>query len=164
MITMEVDVMKRGWKVLLLCILVPLLVGGLSGWLTRGSMEAFEQMNKPPLAPPGWLFPVVWTVLFLLMGLASYLVLALGEDRQEVEQAIRVYGIQLAVNFFWSILFFNLGLCYAAFVWLVLLWGLVLITAVRFFRIVPLAGYLLIPYILWITFAGYLNLSICLLN
>lgn len=156
--------MKKGWKTLLICIAIPLAVGGLAGWLTRGSMEAFEQMNKPPLAPPGWLFPVVWTVLFVLMGLASYLVYTSGAKQAEVERALQVYGLQLVVNFFWSILFFNLSLCFAAFVWLILLWVLVLITTVRFHEISKLAGYLLIPYFLWVTFAGYLNLSICLLN
>lgn len=156
--------MKKGWKTLLICIAIPLAVGGVAGWLTRGSMEVFEQMNKPPLAPPGWVFPVVWTVLFVLMGLASYLVYTSGAKQAEVERALQVYGLQLVVNFFWSILFFNLSLCFAAFVWLVLLWVLVLITTVRFHEISKLAGYLLIPYFLWVTFAGYLNLSICLLN
>ena len=156
--------MKKGWKTLLICIAIPLAVGGLSAWLTRGSMEAFEQMNKPPLAPPGWLFPVVWTILFVLMGVASYLVYTSGEKQADVERALRVYILQLVVNFFWSILFFNLSLCFAAFVWLILLWALVLVTLVRFYRITPYAGYLLVPYVLWVTFAGYLNLSICLLN
>lgn len=156
--------MKKGWKTLLICLAIPLAVGALAGWLTRGSMEAFEQMSKPPLAPPGWLFPVVWTILFVLMGLASYLVCTSGAKQTDVERALRTYGLQLAVNFFWSILFFNLSLCCAAFVWLILLWALVWITAVRFHKISQLAGYLMIPYFLWVTFAGYLNLSICLLN
>lgn len=156
--------MKKGWKTRLICIAIPLAVGGLAGWLTRGSMESFDQMNKPPLAPPGWLFPVVWTVLFVLMGLASYLVYTSGAKQIERERALQVYGLQLVVNFFWSILFFYLSFCFAAFVWLILLWVLVLITAVRFHNISQLAGYLLIPYFLWVTFAGYLNLSICLLN
>lgn len=156
--------MRKNGKTLLICILVPFLVGGLSGWLTRGSMEAFEQMCKPPLSPPGWLFPIVWTVLFALMGVASYLVLTSESREEDIARALRLYALQLTVNFFWSILFFNLSLCWAAFVWLLLLWGLVLLTAVRFGRIRPRAGSLLIPYLLWITFAGYLNLSICLLN
>jgi len=151
-------------KTLLGAVALPLLVGGLAAWLTRDSMSAFDQMNKPPLSPPGWLFPVVWTVLFLLMGVASWLVYRANADVVEKKQALRIYLLQLIVNFFWSILFFNFGLCMAAFVWLVLLWGLVLLTAVRFWRIAPTAGKLMIPYLLWVTFAGYLNLAICLLN
>lgn len=156
--------MKKKWKLLILCIVIPLAVGGLSALVTRGSMDAYSGMNRPPLAPPGWVFPVVWTILFILMGVASYLVLTSGKDRGAIRQALRLYGLQLVVNFFWSILFFNLSLCWAAFVWLVLLWGLVLLTLVRFSRISGPAGWLLIPYLLWVTFAGYLNLMICILN
>ena len=160
----EVDALKKTWKLLILCLAVPLAVGGLSALVTRGSMDAHSNLNQPPLAPPGWVFPVVWTILFLLMGVASYLVLTSGKDRVAVTGALRVYGLQLAVNFFWSILFFNLSLCWAAFVWLVLLWGLVLLTLLRFSRIAKAAGWLLIPYLVWVTFAGYLNLMICILN
>lgn len=156
--------MKRNWKTLVVCILIPLLVGGLSGWLTRGSMAAFEAMVKPPLAPPGWLFPVVWTILFVLMGVASYLVLTSGGSEEKIASALSVYALQLAVNFFWSILFFTLSLCMTAFLWLILLWVLVLITTVRFYRLSQTAGYLMIPYVLWVTFAAYLNLAICTLN
>ena len=156
--------MKRSDKNLVLCILIPLLVGGLSGWLTRGSMGAFEAMAKPPLAPPGWLFPVVWTVLYILMGVASYLVITSGGNEDAITSALSVYALQLGVNFFWSILFFTLSLCTVAFLWLLLLWVLVLITTARFFRLSPAAGYLMLPYVLWVTFAAYLNLAICILN
>lgn len=156
--------MRRSGKTLVVCILIPLIVGGLSGWLTRGSMGAFEAMVKPPLAPPGWLFPVVWTILFILMGVASYLVLTSGGSEEQIMRAISVYALQLAVNFFWSILFFTLSLCTVAFLWLLLLWVLVGITTVRFYRLSKTAGYLMIPYILWVTFAGYLNFAICILN
>lgn len=133
----------------------------LSALLTPNSMEAFESMNKPALSPPGWLFPVVWTILYILMGIASYLVLTSGKPN---DAALTVYGIQLVFNFLWSILFFNLGLCRLAFIWLVLLWLLVLKTSSLFFQISKPAGYLMLPYLLWVTFAGYLNLSICLLQ
>ena len=156
--------MRRNWKALAVCVLIPLLVGGLSGWLTRGSMGAFEAMVKPPLAPPGWLFPVVWTVLFILMGVASYLVLTSGGDEEAIVSALSVYALQLGVNFFWSILFFTLSLCTLAFFWLLLLWVLVGITTMRFYRLSKTAGYLMIPYVLWVTFAAYLNLAICILN
>lgn len=160
----EVDALKKKRNLLILCLVIPLAVGGLSSLVTRGSMDAYSGMNQPPLAPPGWVFPVVWTVLFILMGMASYLVLASGKDREDIRQALRLYGLQLAVNFFWSILFFKLSLCWAAFVWIVLLWGLVLLTLLRFSRISKPAGWLLIPYLVWVAFAGYLNFAICLLN
>lgn len=129
--------------------------------LSQSGMAAYAMMNKPALSPPGWVFPVVWTNLYVLMGIASYLVLTSGKPN---DAALTVYAIQLFFNFFWSILFFRLGLCVTAFIWLVLLWFLILGTTVLFYRIVKAAGYLMIPYLLWVAFAGYLNLSICLLN
>ncbi len=151
------------WKKLLVCVLIPLLVGGLSALITMGSMENFSALNKPPLSPPGWLFPVVWTILFVLMGIASYIVLERGSFA-ETRTALFFYGVQLFFNFFWSIFFFNFELYYFSFLWLLALWVLIIITAVLFFRISKPAGYLMIPYILWVTFAGYLNLGIAILN
>lgn len=151
------------WKKLLVCVLIPLLVGGLSALITMGSMENFSSLNKPPLSPPGWLFPVVWTILFILMGIASYIVLERGSFA-ETRTALFFYGVQLFFNFFWSIFFFNFELYYFSFLWLLALWVLIIITAVLFFRISKPAGYLMIPYILWVTFAGYLNLGIAILN
>lgn len=156
--------MKKNRKLLALCVVIPLAAGGISAFVTRGSMDAYLDMDQPALTPPGWVFPVVWSTLFILMGVASYLVLTSGKDQKAINEAIRQYGLQLAVNFFWSILFFNLSLCWAAFVWLVLLWGLVLLTLLRFSRLSKPAGRLLIPYLLWVTFAGYLNFAICLMN
>ena len=155
--------LKINWKKLLICIAIPLLVGGLAALLTQNSMETFESVNKPPLSPPGWLFPVVWTVLYVLMGIASYLVLESGKPARS-KTALTVYGVQLFFNFFWSIIFFNLEAYLLAFVWLVILFVLILLTAFLFYRITKPAGYLLIPYILWVAFAGYLNLFIYLLN
>ena len=153
--------MKIQWKNLITCIAIPLAVGSLSALLTRNSMETFQSITKPDLAPPGWLFPVVWTILYILMGIASYLVLTSGKPN---DRALNTYGIQLIVNFFWSIIFFNLKLYLFAFIWLVLLWLLILKTALLFHEISKPAGYLMVPYLLWVTFAGYLNLSIYLLN
>ena len=163
-IRQEVDALKKKRKLLILCLVIPLVVGGLAALVTRGSMNAYSDMKQPPLAPPGWVFPVVWTILFVLMGVASYLVLTSGKEKTDIARALRLYGLQLAVNFFWSVLFFNLTLCWAAFVWLILLWGLVLLTLLRFFRISKAAGWLLIPYLIWVTFAGYLNFAICAIN
>ena len=156
--------MKQKWKQLIICLVIPLAVGALSSWLSGGGMEAFSQLNKPPLSPPGWLFPVVWTILYLLMGWASWLVLTSDAPQAKIKRALLVYGLQLAVNFFWSIIFFGAGLYLLAFGWLVLLWVLIVWTMVTFYEIRQLAGELLLPYLLWVTFAGYLNFAIYLLN
>lgn len=156
--------MKIDKKRLIICLAIPLVVGGAAGLLTMNSMEAFEALNQPPLSPPGWLFPVVWTVLYVLMGIASYLVSVSDAPHKEKARALWTYGIQLAFNFLWPIAFFNLKWYLFAFLWLVILWILILITALRFGRIRKPAGYLLVPYLLWVAFAGYLNLGIYLLN
>lgn len=155
--------MKIQWKKLIISVLIPLAVGGLSAWLTRNSMESFDNLAKPPLSPPGWLFPVVWSILFVLMGIASYLVLV-SDKPARAKTALTVYGIQLAFNFFWSIIFFNFEMYLFAFVWLMILWLLIILTTVLFWRIDKRAGYLMLPYLVWVTFAAYLNFGIYLLN
>ncbi|MBR5534733.1 MAG: tryptophan-rich sensory protein [Ruminiclostridium sp.] len=156
--------MRVNWKTLAIALAIPLAVGGVSALVTRGAMEDFSRLNQPPLSPPGWLFPIVWTVLFLLMGLASYLVVTGNAPDGVTRRALTVYGIQLGVNFLWSILFFNLQWYLFSFFWLVLLWGLILVTMILFFPIRKPAGWLMVPYILWVTFAGYLNFGIYFLN
>lgn len=156
--------MSHKLRQLLLCLGIPLAVGGLSGWITRGAMEQFQTLRQPPLSPPGWLFPVVWTVLFLLMGIASYLVVRSHAPEKTVKRALIFYGIQLAMNFFWSILFFNLGLYLVAFFWLVLLWCMILLTTMQFSALDRRTIWLMLPYLAWVAFAGYLNLGIFFLN
>ncbi len=148
-------------KPLAISIAIPLAVGGLSALLTRESMQTFEMINKPPLSPPGWLFPVVWTILYVLMGIASYIIYT---SEQDTTLALTFYAIQLALNFFWSLIFFNLEAYLFAFIWLVVLWAFIALTMLSFYKISKPAAYLLIPYLLWVTFAGYLNFSIYLLN
>lgn len=155
---------KIKWKTLIIAVLLPLTVGGLSALLTMDGMKYFDTFVKPPLSPPAWLFPVVWTVLYILMGVASYLVLESHVDREVKESALGAYLVQLLFNFLWSIIFFNLGLYYFAFVWLLALLALIILTTVRFYSIDKRAAYLMIPYIAWVTFAGYLNLGIAYLN
>lgn len=150
------------WKPLILSILIPLAVGALSGFLTMNSMEVYGNLVQPPLSPPGWLFPVVWGILFVLMGISSYLVYASGEPGSR--SVLMVYGVQLAVNFFWSIIFFNMQAYAFAFFWLLLLWILVVVMIWRFGKINRTAAWLQVPYLLWLTFAGYLNLFVWLLN
>ena len=156
--------MKFNLRIFLICLAIPLIVGATAGLITRGSMETFGMLEQPPLSPPGWLFPIVWTVLYAMMGIASYFVLMSNADQKQVRSALGVYALQLAFNFFWSILFFNAELYFFSFAWLLVLWGLIIVTTVLFYRISKPAGYLMIPYLLWVTFAAYLNLGVAILN
>lgn len=156
--------MKKSKGLLIICIAIPLLVGFLSALLTRQSMATFTTLNKPPLSPPGILFPIVWTILYALMGIGSYLVLTSDGSEKDIQQAFVVYGIQLAVNFLWSTFFFNFGWYLFSFFWLVLLWVLIVIMLKRFYEVSKVAAYINIPYLVWVTFAGYLNLGIYFLN
>lgn len=156
--------MKIQWKKLLICLAIPLAVGGASAYLTKDSMAQFAQLNQPPLSPPGWVFPVAWTILYLLMGWASYLVAVSREQPGKVKSALNAYGAQLLVNFFWPTLFFTLGRYLLAFAWLLLLLALVVVTWQRFRKISRLAGALLLPYLAWLLFAAYLNFGVFLLN
>ena len=149
------------WKNLITAIAIPLAVGGASALITKNGMKAFETVNQPPLTPPMWLFPVVWTLLFILMGIASYLIV---NTHAADTKALYYYGIQLVLNFFWSIWFFNLSWYLFSFFWLLVLWICILATIISFFPISKKAAYLMVPYLLWVAFAGYLNLGVYLLN
>lgn len=146
-------------------VVIALAVGGLSALLTAGSMDLYSQIVQPPLAPPSFLFPVVWTVLFILMGISAAMIYLEKDNMpKEVTKALIIYAINLFLNFFWSIIFFNMRAFLLAFIWLVLLWVTILIMIIKFYRIKPIAGLLQIPYLLWVTFAGYLTFAIYLLN
>ena len=156
------------WKKLkpyVISVLIALLVGGLSALLTSGSMDIYGTVNTPPLSPPAIVFPIVWTILFTLMGISSAIVYVKGREEDiDISGALGVYLLQLAVNFFWSIIFFNMRAFLFAFIWIILLWILIIVMIKRFYEISPLAAYLQIPYLLWVTFAAYLNLAIYILN
>ena len=149
-------------KTLITSLAISLGVGGLSSIITRGSFEIYKDLNRPPLSPPSWIFPVVWTILYILMGISSYIVYE--SDSELKNKALTVYIIQLAVNFIWPILFFNLEMFLLSFVWLLILLALIIYMILLFYKISPIAAYLQIPYLLWIVFAGYLNLMIFILN
>jgi tryptophan-rich sensory protein len=155
--------LRIDWKKLLVCIAIPLAVGGLSALFTAGNMKLFEEINKPPLSPPGWLFPVVWTILYVLMGIALYLVV-MTRTRENKMPAYISFGVQLFFNFFWSIIFFNAQAYLFAFIWLLLLWAAIVLNIYFFNKINSTSAKLLIPYIVWVTFAGYLNLGVFILN
>ena len=152
------------WKPLILSLAVPLAVGGAAALLTRGGFRDFGALRQPPLSPPAWVFPAAWTALYIIMGIASYLVALSGKYPSRVERALTLYAVQLAMNFCWPLIFFGLQLYLAAFVWLVLLTLLVCLTALRFRYISKLAGLLMLPYVAWLAFAGYLNMGVYLLN
>lgn len=156
--------MKIRWKTLIVAVLIPLFVGGLSSLLTSGAMKNFENVNQSPLTPPMWLFPIVWGILYILMGIASYLVYTAKYSAGMAGNALLFYFIQLIFNFFWSIIFFNGEMYLFSFIWLLILLALIISTTVKFYRISKPAGYLMIPYILWVAFAGYLTLQVYLLN
>ena len=153
------------WKKIIVyavSILLPLAVGGLSALFTMGSMEKFGALNQPPFAPPGEVFPIVWTILFILMGISAAIIFLSGH--RDRTGALTVYGLQLVVNFFWSILFFNLEERLLALFWILLLLALVIWMIVRFSHISKTAAYLQIPYLLWLIFATYLNAGVWYLN
>lgn len=148
-------------KTLFIILLLTLGIGFLSGFLTKNNTSIYEVLNKPELSPPGFIFPIVWTILFILMGFSAYLIYTSNKNNKV---ALTLYVIQLIVNFFWSIIFFNLKCYLFSFIWLILLLALIIITAIYFYNINKKAAYLLVPYIIWISYAGYLNLGIYLLN
>lgn len=158
-----IELNKSKIKPYAVSILLTLAVGGLSGFLTSMGMDSFDALTKPPLTPPSFLFPIVWTVLFILMGVGAARVF-LTEPTAARNRALIVYVVQLAVNFLWSIIFFNLQAYGFAFFWLILLWVLILTMIYLFCKVDKPAALLQIPYAIWVTFAGYLNLMIWLLN
>ncbi len=155
--------MKKSWKTLLIALLIPLAVGGLAT-LASGGAELYKTVNQPPLSPPGWVFPLVWTILYLLMGYSSYRICASGKPKEQISHALKLYALQLFFNFLWPIVFFGFRWYLGAFFVLLVLWGFILLSLRSFTAIDETAGDLLIPYLLWVTFAGYLNLGIYFLN
>lgn len=153
---------KNGTKKLTASIAIGLGTGLLSVLLTLGNFKAYSALLQPPMAPPGWLFPVVWTILYILMGVSAYLVYEC--DTEEKYIGLAVYVLQLIFNFLWLIIFFNIRNLLFAFVWLVFLWVLVLAMTISFYKVNKTAGLLQIPYLLWVTFAGYLNVALYILN
>ena len=128
-------------------------------------MNIYERIMRPALAPPAILFPIVWTILYTLMGISSARMRLKKEENPElVLDALFAYAIQLILNFFWSLIFFNMQNFLFSLIWLVLLWIAILVMIIRFYRVEPLAALLQIPYLLWVTFAGYLNFMIYQLN
>lgn len=162
------NIFSKIWRVAL-CIIVPLGGGFLISLLTRDAMGQFGSFKQPPLAPPAWLFPVAWTILYILMGVASYLIYRAWEKGKKSEKnhayiAMILYGIQLVFNFIWTPIFFNANLYWIALVVLLIMWILEIIILVKAFKLSRAAFWCLVPYLLWTTFAAYLNIAIAILN
>ncbi len=152
-------------KPFIVSIALSLGVGTLAAFLTRDTMSIYEELVRPPLAPPAILFPIVWTVLYILMGISAAIIYQRrAEEPAAVRDALTVYGMSLVVNFAWSIIFFRFRAFLVAFLWLLFLLYLILRTIFAYRKISPPAAYLQIPYALWVAFAGYLNFAIWLLN
>ena len=152
-------------KPYVISILIALAVGGASALLTMGNMEIYSEIRTPPLSPPSILFPIVWTALYILMGISAAMIYTDKNSKEkEKKEALVPYASSLIVNFAWSIIFFNFRAFFVAFIWLLLLLYLIIKTVIEYRKINPLAAYLQIPYAIWVSFAGYLNLGIWLLN
>lgn len=155
---------KKTWKTYAVWIAVVEAIGFLSGYLTKEGSEHFAQtVRQPPLSPPMWVFPVVWSLLFALLGIGAARIYA-SEPSAERTKGLWLFWVQLGFNFLWSIVFFNLGWYGFALIWLLGLWVLIA-WMIRAFRKVELAAaWLQVPYLLWVTFAAYLNAGVWALN
>ena len=152
-------------KPFIISIAIALLVGGLSTLLTMGNMEIYNEVQTPPLSPPSILFPIVWTILYVLMGISATLVSKnQNVNLHEAKNGLRAYAVSLFFNFLWSIVFFNFKWFGFAFFWLLGLLFFVLQTIFSYHNVNKTAAYLQIPYAIWVAFAGYLNFFIWMLN
>ncbi len=148
----------------LVCLSIPLLVGGISGFATANGLEPwYASLKKPSFNPPNYLFAPVWTTLYTMMGISLFLI---WKSRMEksIDKALKIFAIQLTLNFLWSFLFFyfqNLGL---AFVEIILMWISIIFCIFTFYKVNKVASYLLIPYIMWVSFASILNGALWYLN
>lgn len=155
---------KLPWKPYLIGILIVEAVGALSGWLSRDGISYFNtQVQQPPLSPPALLFPIVWGILYALMGI-SIVRIWMQPPSPSRQLGLNLFVAQLTVNFFWSLIFFNAQAYGLAFLWILLLWVLVLSMILTFRKVDPPSAWLQIPYLLWLTFAAYLNFGVWMLN
>ena len=149
-------------KPLVISIIIPFALAGLSVLLSGNFSRVYETVNKPSFAPPNWIFPVVWSILYLLMGISCYLIYTQKSDLKS--NALYYYGLQLVINILWPVIFFRMKLFLFAFIWLCLLAVAVFLMLIYFRKIKPVAAYLQIPYMVWLVFAGVLNGAVYFLN
>lgn len=157
--------MSKNIKPFLISIAIALLIGFSASLLTRDNMDLYSQIIKPPLAPPAILFPIVWTILYILMGISAALVYGTKEvTPRGSSKALTIYALSLILNFSWTLIFFRLRAFLAAFICLIALLFTIIKTIIAYMKVSPIAAYLQIPYAVWVAFAGYLNLAIYILN
>ena len=155
--------LKNLWP-LLLSIFIAEGTGALSGFLSMNTTTSYQSFNKPSFSPPGYIFPIVWIILFFLMAVAAYRIWLKGKSSSNLKKALTLYAIQLILNFFWSIIFFRFNLMGLAFIELLLLLVFILLTTFEFYKHDKIAAYLMVPYILWVSFAAVLNYTIWMIN
>ena len=156
--------LRKNWKTYAFWIGLAEGIGALAGWLTRHETKQFEQaVVQPPLSPPAFLFPIVWSILYALMGISAARIYRTAPSNER-SQGLNLFIIQLIVNFFWTLIFFRAGAYGFAFLWLLLLWVLVFWMILTFRKADSTAAWLQIPYLLWLTFAAYLNYGVIMLN
>lgn len=158
--------MKRtiNYKILLPAVILPLLVGVLAAFSVKDGFQLYGMLYKPLFSPPAVLFPIVWFILYVLMGVASYLVISQDASIQRKKRALKLYGLQLVLNFLWPVLFFGMEMFGLALLCALMLLIAVIVCYVLFAHISNTAGILLVPYIIWLLFAVYLNIGVLLLN
>ena len=160
--------MLKKYKPYIISLLFTFGIALLSNLLMGDSAEIYNNITKPPFAPPSVAFGIVWPILYVLMAIAAGLIYTSKCDTAQCEAdkntAIRLYIIQLIVNAIWPLLFFRFELFVFSFIWIAILWVMICKMVVQFYKINKTAAYLIIPYLLWVTFAGYLNLMIAALN
>lgn len=155
--------MKNKKLMSFLIVLTPLLIGACSAFLSSDAMKEYATLNKPFLAPPAIVFPIAWTILYLLMGIGAAIIYT-QEKTQYRSIGLALHGAQLILNFFWSLIFFNMKAYMFAFICLIILWLIVFSMLQNYKQISSTAFFLNVPYIVWLTFAGYLNLAVAILN
>ena len=153
--------MKIFFRTLFFSILIPVFLGSFVGFLTA-PFNNYSSFNQPAFAPPAIVFPIVWTILYTLMGISSYIIIKSNSNKKN--DALFIYGVQLIINLFWSIWFFVFRFYFLSFIWILLLIGFVVLMIKKFYTISKISAYLQIPYLLWLIFAAILNLSIWILN
>ena len=157
--------MKINWTVLIAAVIICNLAGIIGSFFTFSAIPGwYATLVKPELSPPNWVFGPVWTTLYTFMGIAAYLVWEKGINKKDVKTALGVFGIQLVLNSIWSIIFFGMNMIFYAFIEIIFLWVAIAASIVLFYRIDKRAAYLLIPYIVWVSFAAFLNYNLWILN
>lgn len=154
----------KNLKKLLICLAISLGTGGLSAFLTRNSQAFYNSLAKPPFAPPAYIFGIVWTILYILVGIASFLIVKNGTDNPGVTESFKTYIFNLILLFLWPIVFFNFNILWLSVVVIIISLFTAITVFFKFYGINKAAGYLLLPLVLWILFASVLNISVWWLN